>query len=79
MNLQKFANDILEKILKIVRQEKNMEKIHNKLIDPLISYTYRKIYPYIITLFSLLILIFLIIIIILLFILKLYFFRKVQS
>ena len=76
MNLKKFTSDIIERIIKIVKEEKNIKKIHNQLIDPLISYTYRKIFPYIITLFSLLILIFIIIIVILLFILKLYFFQK---
>tara|TARA_Y100000590_G_scaffold379385_1_gene447007 strand:+ start:480 stop:704 length:225 start_codon:yes stop_codon:yes gene_type:complete len=64
--LQKFTTDILDKILIEIKKDKNMNKIHNNLIDPLVSYTFKKIYPYITTLFVLLILIVLIIIAILL-------------
>ena len=76
MNLKKFTSDILERILKEVKKEENISKIHKQLIDPLISYAYKKINPYIITLFSIIILSFIIIIVILLFIIKLYFFSK---
>ena len=76
MNLQKFTSDILVKILKEVKKEENISKIHNQLIDPLIKYAYKKINPYIITLFSIIILSFIIIIVILLFIIRLCFFKK---
>lgn len=76
MNLKKFTSDILDRILNEVKKEKNITKIHKQLIDPLISYTFKKINPYLITLFSILILSFLIIITILLFIIKLYFFKQ---
>ena len=48
-----------------VKKEENISKIHKQLIDPLISYAYKKINPYIITLFSIIILSFIIIIVIL--------------
>ena len=56
MNLKKFTSDILERILKEVKKDENISKIHKQLIDPLISYAYKKINPYIITLFSIIIL-----------------------
>ena len=65
-----LTNDILEKIINEVKQEKNMDKIQANIVDPLIKYTFQKIYPYILILFIILILIFCIIVIILLLILK---------
>jgi len=72
MNIEKIAHDILIKIIKVIKKDENMEKIHIELIKPLIDSTYKKIYPYIFLFFILLILSFIIIIIILLLILKLY-------
>lgn len=60
-----LTNDILEKIINEVKQKKNIDKIETNIIDPLIKYTFNRIYPYILILFIVLILIFLIIIIIL--------------
>jgi hypothetical protein len=65
-----LTSDFLNKIIQEIRKKENMEKIHGNIIDPLIEYTYNKIYPYILVLFSILILIFLIIVIILLLILR---------
>ena len=47
-----------------------MEKLQSNIADPLIAYTFKRIYPYIMILFGILILIFLIIVVILLLILK---------
>ena len=68
--LKSLTNEILEKLLIEIKKEENMNKIHYNLIDPLVNYTFKKVYPYIITLFVLLILIFLIIIIVLLIIIR---------
>ena len=65
-----LTNQMLEKIVREVRKKENMDKIHGSIIDPLIQYTYNKIYPYILILFGVLILIFLIIVVILLLILR---------
>ena len=54
----------------MIKKEENMNKIHNNIIDPLVNYTFKKVYPYITTIFVLLILIFLIIIVILLLIIR---------
>jgi type II secretory pathway component PulF len=71
-----LTSDFLNKIIKEVRKKENMDKIHGNIIDPLIEYTYNKIYPYILVLFSILVLIFLIIVVILLLILRPRFFNK---
>lgn len=70
-----LTNEFIEKIVKEIKKKENMDKIHGNIIDPLIEYTYKKIYPYILILFSILILIFLIIVIILLLILRPKFFK----
>lgn len=72
-----LTSDFLNKIIKEVRKKENMDKIQGNIIDPLIEYTYNKIYPYILVLFSILVLIFLIIVVILLLILRPRFFNKV--
>jgi hypothetical protein len=73
-----LTNQLLEKIVKEVRKKENMDKIHGSIIDPLIQYTYNKIYPYILILFGVLILIFLIIVVILLLILRPRFFNRIR-
>ena len=78
MNIEKIAHDILFKIIRVIKKEENMKQVHKELISPLVNYTYKKIYPYIILVFCLLILTFVIIIIILLLILKLYLKKKIK-
>ena len=76
MDLKKFTNDILKKILTELKKKENTTRIHSQLVDPLIAYAFKKINPYIITLFSIIILSFIIIIFILLFIIRLYFYKN---
>ena len=45
--LSKLTNELLEKIIIEVRKPENMTKIHVNIIDPLIHYTFDKLYPYI--------------------------------
>ena len=71
-----LTNQLLAKIVKEIRKKENMDKIHGSIIDPLIQYTYNKIFPYILILFGVLILIFLIIVVILLLILQPKFMNK---
>lgn len=73
-----LTNQLLEKIVKEIRKKENLDKIHGSIIDPLIQYTYNKIYPYILILFGVLILIFLIIVVILLLILRPRFFSRIK-
>ena len=71
-----LTNQLLAKVVKEIRKKENMDKIHGSIIDPLIQYTYNKIFPYILILFGVLILIFLIIVVILLLILQPKFMNK---
>lgn len=43
----KLTNDLIEKIIMEIRKPDNMSKIHINVIDPLIHYTFEKLYPYI--------------------------------
>ena len=45
--LCKLTEELLEKIINEVKKPENMSKIHNSVIDPLIHYTFDKLYPYI--------------------------------
>ena len=45
--LCKLTEELLEKIINEVKKPENMSKIHNNIIDPLIHYTFDKLYPYI--------------------------------
>ena len=77
MILKDLTNKFLEKIILEIKRDDNMNKIHSNIIDPLVNYTFKKIHPYITTLFVLLILIFLIIIAILLIIIKTNFYNNI--
>ena len=48
MSINSLTNEILEKILLEIRKKENIEKIHENVIDPLVNYTFQKIYPYVI-------------------------------
>ena len=65
-----LTNEFVEKIVNEVKKKENMEKLQSNIADPLIAYTFKRIYPYIMILFGILILIFLIIVVILLLMLK---------
>jgi hypothetical protein len=47
MLLNKFASELSEYFIDEVKKEENVEKIKEKLINPLIDYTYHRLYPYI--------------------------------
>lgn len=70
MTISKFANDMLEKIINQVRKEENMKKIEQNLVDPLIKYTFKKLFPYILISGIVFLLTFLLALLILLLLLK---------
>lgn len=70
MSIKNLTNEILEKILLEIRKKENIEKIHSNVIDPLVNYTFQKIYPYVIITSIVFLLTFLIAIIILLLIIR---------
>ena len=70
MSITSLTNEILEKILLEIRKKENIEKIHENVIDPLVNYTFQKIYPYVIITSIIFLLTFLIAIIILLLVIR---------
>lgn len=65
--IENFTTDILDKIVIEIKKKKNLEKINNNIIEPMIYYLLQKIYPYIIFLVILItIIIFLLIILLVL-------------
>lgn len=60
-----FMNEIMNKFIIEVNKEKNISRIEKGLINPLIYYTFKKIYPYVIIISSIFLLTFFLAIIIL--------------
>ncbi len=46
MLVKKLTNKIIEKIITEINEPENMDKMKKNVIDPLIKYTYRQLYPY---------------------------------
>ena len=47
MLIKKITNDLLDKFIFEINKKANLNKIQNQLVDPLIDYTFHKLYPYI--------------------------------
>jgi len=47
MLLNKLGYELSEHILNELNKKENIEKIKSKVINPLIDYTYHRLYPYI--------------------------------
>ena len=45
--LCKLTNELIDKIIMEIKKPENISKIHINIIDPLIHYTFEKLYPYI--------------------------------
>lgn len=63
--IEKFTTDVIDKIVCEVKKKKNLEKINDNIIEPMIYYLLKKIYPYIIFLVVLIVLIIFLLIILL--------------
>ena len=48
MVFSQLANDCITKFINECKKYENIERIHKNVIDPIIAYTLKKIYPYII-------------------------------
>ena len=70
MNIELLTTQIIDKFTTEVKKEENLKKIQCSLIDPLIKYTIKCIYPYIVTISVIFILTFILAIAILLIIIK---------
>lgn len=67
MGLSIIVTDMIDKILLELKKEENMNKIETDFINPLIGYTFKKIYPYVALAFFVFLLILILAILILLF------------
>ncbi len=70
MTISQFTNELLDKVLNELKKKQNMNKIENNLVEPLIRYTFKRLYPYILISSSIFITTFLVALIILLLILR---------
>ena len=70
MAISKFTKEILDKILEEVSKPKNMSKIEMNIVEPLIMYTYKRLYPYLLMSSVIFILTFLVALLILLLLIK---------
>ena len=46
MIVNKIINKILDDGIEQIKQPENMKKLQINLVDPMISYTYKRLYPY---------------------------------
>ena len=58
MTISSFVSDILDKLILEVKKKENINKLEKNLIDPLIHYTFNKLYPYLVLISLIFILIF---------------------
>jgi hypothetical protein len=47
MTISQFTKELLDKILVEIKKKDNMNKIEQNLVEPLILYTFKRLYPYI--------------------------------
>ena len=48
MIIKEIIGDLLDHTISEVKQEKNMRRIQINILDPIITYTFSQMYPYII-------------------------------
>lgn len=70
MAISKFTKEILDKVIEEVSRPNNMTKIEMNVIEPLIMYTFKRLYPYLLMSSVIFILTFLVALLILLLLIK---------
>jgi hypothetical protein len=70
MAISKFTKEILDKIIEEVSRPNNMAKIEMNVVEPLIMYTFKRLYPYLLMSSVIFILTFLVALLILLLLIK---------
>jgi|SaaInlStandDraft_1057018.scaffolds.fasta_scaffold114954_2 hypothetical protein len=68
--IEDLTNKLLDKLLKNISTPENIQKIQLALLDPVISYTYNRIYPYFMLIIIIFILTFILVLVILVILLK---------
>ena len=46
--MDKISTIIIDSFVSEIKKKKNMEKMRNEIIDPIIRHTFKRIYPYLI-------------------------------
>ena len=70
MNFSSLTKKIVERFIDEVNEPENRKHIQNNLIEPLIKYTYNRLYPYIYVIVILFLLTFILALLIFIFLLK---------
>jgi len=70
MAVSKFTKEILDKIIEEVSKAENISKIESNVVEPLIMYTFKRLYPYLLMSSIIFILTFLVALLILLLLIK---------
>ena len=70
MTISQFTTDIINKVMFEINKRENMSKIEQNLIEPLIRYTFSRLYPYLMITSVIFILTFLLALLILLLLVK---------
>ena len=70
MAISKFTKEILDKIIEEVSKAENISKSESNVVEPLIMYTFKRLYPYLLMSSIIFILTFLVALLILLLLIK---------
>ena len=70
MTISQFTTDIINKVMFEINKRENMSRIEQNLIEPLIRYTFSRLYPYLMITSVIFILTFLLALLILLLLVK---------
>ena len=70
MTVSQFTKDIIDRLIIEIKKKENMCKIEQNLIEPLILYTFKRIYPYLLIISIIFVLTFLFALLILLLLVK---------
>lgn len=46
MSIEKIVDSVIDNCIIECKKEKNIDRIQKELVDPIISHTFQKIYPY---------------------------------
>ena len=57
--MNNIFNDLISKFIEEINKNENIAKVQKSLVDPLIRYTFNKVYPYLILVFIIFLLTFL--------------------
>ena len=49
MLIKKLTNELLDKFIIELKKPENVNKVQVNIVDPVINYTFHKLYPYILT------------------------------